>query len=153
MGHHREHRERDEHGRTVRSRTSQETGQAASYMEMLAQALRAGGVTVRSGARLVALRTADRLDLELEAGEEGRYSVVRLLLRWETPTPEERLDITPGVPDQPAAAAADSATSAPGQEGGAAGGSGGSRPLSSRRSGPGSGGGLTPAGVNPTPEG
>lgn len=136
MGHHHGHRERGEHGRTVRARTSQETAQAASYLEALAQALRAGGVTIRSGAGLVALRTGDRVDLELEAGEEGRHSVVRLALRWETPVPEERLDITPGVSEPPSSAAA-TQPSASGQDAGSMGGSGGSGSgrSSSRRSG------------------
>lgn len=100
MGHHRSSRERGERRRTVRARASMETEQAASYMETLAQALRAGGVTIRSGAGLVALRTSDRIELELEAGEEGRHSAVRLVLRWETPVPEEHLDIVPGVAEQ-----------------------------------------------------
>ncbi len=108
MGHYRSgHRERSEHGRSVRARASAEVEQAAAYVEALAQALRAGGVTIRSGAGLVALRMGDRIDLELEAGEEGRNSVVRLALQWETPVPEERLDITPGVLEQSAAAAHD----------------------------------------------
>ena len=97
MAHHRSRRERGEHGRTVRARASLETEQAASYLESLAQALRAGGVTVRSGAGLVALRVGTRVELELEAGEEGRQGVVHLALRWETPTPEGRLEIVPGV--------------------------------------------------------
>lgn len=117
--HHRSHRERgergerSEHGRTVRAHASLETEQAAAYLETLAQALRAGGVTVRSGVGLVALRGATRVELELEAGEEGRQSVVRLALRWETPTPEERLEIVPGV-EQPAGASAESGDRAAG---------------------------------------
>ena len=100
MAHHRSHRERSESGRTVRARASMEIEQAAAYVESLARALRAGGVTVRSGSELVALRVGERAELELEAGEEGRHSVVRLELRWETPVPEERLEIVPGV-EQP----------------------------------------------------
>ena len=67
-------RERGEHGRTIRARTSQETAHVASYLETLAQALRAGGVTIRSGAGLVASRVGDTIDLGLEAGEENRYA-------------------------------------------------------------------------------
>ena len=114
MGHRHGHRERGEHGRTIRARTSQEAEQVASHLETLAQGLRAGGVTIRSGAGLVALRVGDRVDLGLEAGEESRYSVVRLMLRWETPVPEERLDITPGVSSQAGSGA--SSSSGPGAE-------------------------------------
>ncbi len=140
MGHYRGgHRERGDHGRTVRARASSEVEQAAAYVDALAQALRAGGVTIRSGAGLVALRTGDRIDLELEAGEEGRQSVVRLALRWETPVPEERLDITPGVSEQPVAAAPESPPAGQG-----AGSAGSSSRSSSRQSG-GSGSGKSPS--------
>ncbi|MDQ2828931.1 MAG: amphi-Trp domain-containing protein [Chloroflexota bacterium] len=98
MAHHHSHRERGASGPAVRARASLGIEQAAGYMETLAQALRAGGVTVRSGGELVALRAAERVALELEAGEEGAHSVMRLDLRWETPVPEERLDIVPGIP-------------------------------------------------------
>jgi len=97
MTHHRSHRERGASRQTVRAHTALGIVQAAGYVEVLAQALRAGGVTVRSGGELVALRAGERVELELEAGEEGPHSVVRLTLRWETPVPEERLEIVPGV--------------------------------------------------------
>ena len=102
MAHHHGHRERGESGQAVRAHASLGIEQAAEYVGSLAQALRAGGVTIRSGAELVALRVGDRAELELTAGEEGRHSVVRLELRWETPVPEERLEILPGVvqPDE-----------------------------------------------------
>jgi len=106
MAHHHSHRERGAAGSAVRARASLGIEQAAAYVETLAQALRAGGVTVRSGGELVALRAAERVALELEAGEEGTHSVVRLTLRWETPVPEERLDIVPGV-GQPRASGSD----------------------------------------------
>ncbi len=102
MAHHHSHRERGASGPLVRARASLGIEQAAGYVETLAQAVRAGGVTVRSGGELVALRAAERVTLELEAGEEGTHSVARLELRWETPVPEERLDIVPGL-EQPAA--------------------------------------------------
>ncbi len=98
MAHHHSHRERGASGPAVRAHASLGIEQAAGYMETLAQALRAGGVTVRSGGELVALRAAERVALELEVGEDGTHSVVRLDLRWETPVPEERLDIVPGIP-------------------------------------------------------
>ena len=111
MAHHHSHRERGESGQAVRARASLGIEQAAEYVGSLAQALRAGGVTIRSGAELVALRVGDRAELELMAGEEGRHSVVRLELRWETPAPEERLEILPGV-EQPAESGAGRATRA-----------------------------------------
>lgn len=97
MVHQSSHRERGTVGPTVRTHASLGVAQAAGYVEVLAQALRAGGVTVRSGGDLVALRAGERTELELEAGEEGRHSVVRLELRWETPVPEQRLEIVPGM--------------------------------------------------------
>jgi amphi-Trp domain-containing protein len=101
MARHHHHREPRELGRTVRTRASMEVAQAAAHLETLAKALRSGGITIRSGAGVVALRTGDRIDLELEAGEEGRHTLVRWALRWETPVPEEELEIVPGV-QQPA---------------------------------------------------
>ncbi len=106
MTHHRSHRERGASGPAVHAHTVLGIEQAAGYVETLAQALRAGGVTVRSGGELVALRAAERIALELEAREERAHSVVRLELRWETPVPEERLDIVPGV-GQPGASGPD----------------------------------------------
>ena|SRR5690242_16024259 len=100
MGHH-SGRVRSEHGRTVRARTLAEVEQTADYIEALAQSLRAGGVTIRSGSELVALRLGDQVEFQLEAGKEGRQSVIHLSLRWETPASKERLDITPGVKEQP----------------------------------------------------
>ncbi len=105
MTHHRSHRERGASQPTVRARTVLGITQAAGYVEVLAQALRAGGVTVRSGGELVALRVGERVELELEAGEDGPHSVVRLTLRWDTPVPEERLEIVPGVEHAGASAA------------------------------------------------
>lgn len=106
MTHHRSHRERGEARHTVRARTALGIAQAAGYVETLAHALRAGGVTVRSGGELVALRAGERVELELEAGEEGTHSVVRLTLRWDTPVPEERLEIVAGVEQAGASGAA-----------------------------------------------
>lgn len=111
MTHHHHHRE-TARGETVRARASLGIAQAAGYLEVLAQALRAGGVTVRSGGELVALRAGEQAELDLVAGEEGRYSVVRLELRWETPVPEARLEIVPGV-EQPDASGAGSGAPAP----------------------------------------
>jgi amphi-Trp domain-containing protein len=96
MSHRHRHREQDEPARTVRARASLDVAQAAAHIEALARALRTGAVTIRSGAGVVALRTADRIDLELEAGEQGRDTVVHWALRWETPIPEEPLEIVPG---------------------------------------------------------
>lgn len=131
MSHHRGSRERSEReegpGRMIRARTALEVGEAAAYLETLAQALRAGGVTVRKGSELAALRVGERAELRLEAGEEGAQSVLRLELRWETPQPEERLEITPGVASasgepgpqgSPGGPASQSAQASPGNQGG-----------------------------------
>jgi amphi-Trp domain-containing protein len=100
MGHH-HGRTRNEPGRTVRARTSAEVKQVADYIETLAQSLRQGGITIRSGTELVALRLGDRIEFQLEAGQEGRQSIIHLSLHWETPIPQEKLDITPGISQQP----------------------------------------------------
>lgn len=113
MAHHHSHRERGASGQMVRARTTLGNAQAAGYVDVLAQALRAGGVTVRNGGGLVALRARERVAFELEAGDEGTHSVVRLTLRWETPVPEERLEIVPGV-EPTGASRADAATEAEG---------------------------------------
>ncbi len=57
MTHGHSHRERREQGRTIRARASMEVEQTAAHIETLANALRKGGVTIRSGMELVALRT------------------------------------------------------------------------------------------------
>ncbi|MGI8748391.1 MAG: amphi-Trp domain-containing protein, partial [Deinococcus sp.] len=102
MSHHRSHKERSERegetGRLVRARATLEVGEAATHLETLAQALRAGGVTIRRGQELAALRVGERAELKLEAAEEGGESILKLELRWETPQPEEPLEITPGIP-------------------------------------------------------
>lgn len=102
MSHHRSHREHSEResGRMVRTRAVLEIEQASAYLETLAQALRAGGVTIRSGTGLVALSMGNNVEMKLDAGEEGRHSVVHLELRWETPVPEERLEIVAGIEHQ-----------------------------------------------------
>ncbi len=87
-------------GRALRVRATLESGRMADHLLALAHALREGGGTLRSGGQTVVLRAADTVDLEVQAGEEGAQSVVRLALRWETPVPEERLDIVPGL-EQP----------------------------------------------------
>lgn len=99
MGHYRSDRDRStsEAKRTLHARASLEIEQAAVYLETLAQALRAGGVTIRSGSELLALRVAERAELKLQAGEEGRHSVLRVELQWETPVPAEPLEILSGI--------------------------------------------------------
>lgn len=115
MGDHRKyrkHRERHEQRRTVRSHASLKPQPAASYLETLAEALRSGGVTIRSGVQLVTLRVGKTIELELEAGEEGPDSAVHVTLRWDTPVPEEQLDITSGVSTALASAAMSGPTGA-----------------------------------------
>lgn len=113
MAHHHHHRHRHEanherfssqHGEegTMRARASLEMNQVADQVAALAQALRANGVTLRSGDQVVALRTAETAEFEVQA-EEGRYSVVRLEIRWETPVSQETIEITSGTGQQQSA--------------------------------------------------
>jgi len=107
MGHEHHHQRRDRateergaagvEGRTLRMRTTLESGQVADHLTALAHALREGGGILRSGGQTVVLRAGETVDLEVHAGEEGMQSVVRLALRWRTPVPQADLEITPGV--------------------------------------------------------
>ncbi len=83
-------------GAALQARASLEIGQVADQVAALAQALRTGGVSIRSGGRAVALRTAETAELEIRA-EEGQSSVVRLEIRWETPVPQEEIEIIGGT--------------------------------------------------------
>lgn len=91
-------KEDKETGRLIRARTAQEVGEVAGYLETLAQALRAGGVTIRRGQEMASLRVGEQVQMKLEAGEEGGESVLKLELRWETPEAEEPLEITASGP-------------------------------------------------------
>lgn len=115
MGHEHHHRrdrgheemgQADSEGRVLRVHATLESSQVADHVLALAQALRAGGGTLRSGGQSVVLRAGETVDLEVQAGEEGAQSVVRLALRWRTPVPQADLEITPGLPT-PAAQPAD----------------------------------------------
>jgi len=88
-----------------------DSGRVADHLMALAHALREGGGTLRSGGRTVVLRAADTVDLEVQAGEEGAQSVVRLALRWRTPVPQADLEITSGM-QAPAPRTADPTTHA-----------------------------------------
>ena len=116
--HHHHRRERAGEGafpaagerRALRMRATLDSGQVADHLAALAQALRAGGVTLRSGGEALVLHAAETVELEVQAGEEGDRSVVRLALRWQTPAPQADLEILPGVqvaaPEQAGATAA-----------------------------------------------
>lgn len=107
MGHEHYHHRRDRASgdagtgagdkRPLRMRATLENSMVADHLSALAQALRAGGITLRSGGQAIMLRAAETVDLEVHAGVEGDQSVVRLALRWRTPAPQEHLEITPGV--------------------------------------------------------
>lgn len=109
MGHAHHHRRHDRttedrgamgmggEGQALRVRATVESGQVADHLLALAHALRAGGGTLRSGGQTVVLRAGETVDLEVQAGEEGAQSVVRLALRWRTPVPQADLEITPGM--------------------------------------------------------
>lgn len=107
MGHDHHHRRRDRadeavgeassEGRPLRTRATLESGQVADHLLALARMLRAGGGTLRGGGQTVVLRAGEAVDLEVQAGEEGARSVVRLALRWRTPVPPADLEIIPGI--------------------------------------------------------
>jgi len=111
MGHAHHHRRHDRmtegrgamggEGRALRVRMILESGQVADHLLALAHTLRAGGGTLRGGGQTVVLRAGEAVDLEVQAGEEGARSAVRLALRWRTPVPPADLEITPGI-DAPA---------------------------------------------------
>ncbi len=121
MGHEHHHRRHDRakeelgeaggEGRALRVRATLDSGRVADHLMALAHALREGGGTLRSGGQTVVLRAADTVDLEVQAGEEGAQSVVRLALRWRTPVPQADLEITPGM-HAPAPQPAEQATHA-----------------------------------------
>ncbi len=121
MGHEHHHRRHDQakedlgeagvEGRALRVRATLESGRVADHLMALAHALREGGGTLHSGGQTVVLRAADTVDLEVQAGEEGAQSVVRLALRWRTPVPQADLEITPGM-QAPAPRLADPTTHA-----------------------------------------
>ena len=101
--HHRRDRARegmgtaDGDGRMLRMHATLDSNQVADHLLALAQALRVGGGTLRSGGQSVVLRTGETVNLEVQAGEEGVESVVRLALRWRTPVPQVDREITPGL--------------------------------------------------------
>ncbi len=108
MGHAHQHHQRhdrahDERGggegerQALRVRTTVESGQAANHLMSLAQVVRAGGGTLRSGGQTVVVRVGETVDVEIQAGEEGGQSVVRMALRWRTLVPQADLEITPGL--------------------------------------------------------
>jgi len=107
MGHEHHHQRHDRakeemgeaggEGRALRVRAVLDSGRVADHLMALAHALREGGGTLRSGSQTVVLRAADTVDMEVQAGEEGAQSVVRLALRWRTPVPQADLSITPGM--------------------------------------------------------
>ena len=116
--HHRRHDRADDamgetsgEGRALRTRATLESGQVADHLLALARALRAGGGTLRGGGQTVVLRAGEAVDLEVQAGEEGTRSVVRLALRWRTPIPQADLEIIPGI-DAPATRPVDPTTQA-----------------------------------------
>jgi len=118
MGHEHHHQRHDRakdetgvEGRALRVRATLDNGRVADHLLALAHALREGGGTLRSGGQTVVLRAADTVDLEVQAGEEGAQSVVRLALRWRTPVPQADLEITPGM-HAPAPRPAEQATHA-----------------------------------------
>lgn len=99
MAHHRSHRGQAEceGNRSVRMRISMETDQVANHLESLAKAFRAGGITICNEKKLVALTVGTHVTLKLDAGYDAHQNSVRLELTWDTPAPEARLVISPGI--------------------------------------------------------
>lgn len=117
--HRRHHHHGREHGREgqrpgphVEARTSGSPQEVAGYLDELADAIRAGGVTIRSGERAVGLRLNGEVALDLRAAAgDGGTSRLDLSVSWHAPQPPAppapKLRISPlqapevgGGPDQ-----------------------------------------------------
>lgn len=96
--HHRRHHHdhgRHEHAREgklpgphVEARTSGSPQEIAGYLGELADAIRAGGITIRSGERAVGLRLNGEVALDLRAASgDGGTSRLDLSLSWQAPQP------------------------------------------------------------------
>jgi len=116
MSHSHEHEHTHEHhsrrheqarGPHIEAVTRGSSSTIAQYLDELAAALRAGGVSIRAGERAVGMRVEGDVMLELraEAGA-GHDSRVSLRLSWQaphaTPPPAPKLEISalrPAAPD------------------------------------------------------
>lgn len=94
--HHHDHaRHEHEHGREgrhpcphVEARTSGSPQEVAGYLDELAGAIRAGGITIHSGERAVGLRLNGEVALDLRAAAgDGGISRLELSLSWHAPQP------------------------------------------------------------------
>lgn len=62
-----------------------ERERVATYLEELANSLRAGTVVVRHGDQVVTLSPGEGLEMALEAAEKKGQQKLRLALEWEAP--------------------------------------------------------------------
>lgn len=99
MAHHRKHQGQAEceGNRSVRISISLEANQVANHLEALAKAFRAGGITICNEKKLVALTVGTHVALKLDAGYDAHRNSMRLEMTWDTPAPEARLVISPGL--------------------------------------------------------
>lgn len=75
-------------GPHVEAHTSGSPQEVAGYLDELADAIRAGGVTIRSGERAVGLRLNGEVALDLRAaGGDGGTSRLDFSLSWQAPHP------------------------------------------------------------------
>lgn len=97
------HRPREERVKAEQAITS---GQAADYLEALAEALRAGGVTLRAGDRALGMRLGAGVSMKLRAGNRpGHGTRISLRLAWGASKggrPSTPIDIRPMALAEPA---------------------------------------------------
>lgn len=85
---HEQGREGHRPGPHVEARTTGTPQEVAGYLDELAGAIRAGGITVRYGERAVGLRLNGEVALDLRAaGGNGGTSRLDLSLSWQAPQP------------------------------------------------------------------
>lgn len=85
---HEQGREGRHPGPHVEARTNGSPQEIAGYLDELADAIRAGGITIRSGERAVGLRLNGEVALDLRAaGGNGGTSQLDLSLSWQAPHP------------------------------------------------------------------
>lgn len=89
-GHARHDHQREWHrpGPHVEARTSGSPQEIAGYLDELADAIRGGGVTIRTGERAVGLRLNGQVALDLRAAAgDGGTSRLDLSMSWHAPQP------------------------------------------------------------------
>lgn len=86
--HHHHGHEQRRPGPHLEAHASGSPQEIAGYLDDLANAIRAGGITIRSGERAVGLRLNGSLALDLRAAAgDGGTSQLNLSLNWKAPQP------------------------------------------------------------------